>query len=167
LPPRFELGLTGGLAWSGSPGALTGRGALDGGARLGDLLSLRAAVAVESSSGQRETDHTVEQQRSTALLGLGLGLGRGPWLRPSILAGASLVRVTVDDLALARWRVVPTAAVVLSAGVDLGSTWALRADLGGTLYLLSERYFTGADQVAARSPRGALWVGVGLEWRSR
>jgi hypothetical protein len=162
----IELALAGGGTVSERTGA-SAFGMLEMGWRFGQRLSARMRFAADTPSVQDEMTQRVALQPAALGLGLGYEADAGRlWIRPTFLFGAAVWWVDALDIdeEASHLSVQPLVAVGTAAGLRLGRSLSLRADIGQTVFLRTDRYLTAGDGEVARSPRTALAIGLGLEW---
>jgi hypothetical protein len=165
--PAIELAVAAGAALAGPTGA-TGVVSLDGGWRFGQHVSARLQLSSDTPSVQEATGERIKLQRTGVAAGLGFVAERGAvWVRPALLAGVSLWRISAQDLdEPVRRRVQPTIGANAAAGWRIGGSTSLRLELGAILFPSTDRYVVLPDGPAARSPRIVMAMCLGLEWAS-
>lgn len=166
--PGLDVALAAGATMS-DPAGTSAFGLLDVGWRFGRRASLRLQASSATPTVQEGGGARVQLQHTALMAGLGYQLGGRVWFRPALLAGAAAWWVDPLDLEDAsRLRVQPVAAGIAAAGVRIGRSISLRAEVGLTTYLRTDRFLLmPAGEVAGevgRSPRTALAIGAGIEW---
>lgn len=166
-PEGIELAIAGGAAMSEPTGPVAA-GSIDGGWRFGQHLSARLQLAIEAPSVQKPTGQPIQLQRSGMTAGLAYRAESArAWIRPAILAGASMWRVQAQNLNEgARFSVQPTVGASAALGWRLTEATSLRLELGATLFLTADRYVVAPGDPVAESPRFLLGTNLGIEWAS-
>jgi hypothetical protein len=177
-PAPLRLAVSGGVALSGDEIEPSGFGQLDVAWEPRPGWLVRAAIGADAPNTIGAMPDRVEVFRSIAKVGAGRRVRAGAgWLVPAVDAGVAIWRVEPLDLrdnntdptgtGGARWRVQPVADASLAYALPLSGRLALRVEVVGTLFVLRHRYVVEPDGEIGRSPRAALAVGAGLEWRIR
>jgi hypothetical protein len=166
-PEGIELAIAAGAAMSEPTGPVAA-GSIEGGWRFGQHLSARLQLAVEAPSVQDPTGQPIQLQRSGMTAGLAYRAESArTWIRPALLAGASLWRVQAQNLNEgARFSLQPTVGASTALGWRVGEATSLRLELGATLFLTADRYLVVPGEPVAQSPRFLLATSLGIEWAS-
>jgi len=167
-PSSILLAISGGLNIAAAPSELAGFGQAEvGWFPRSNRFLVRAAVSIDSPITLEGEMDRVKLQRMAGSVGAGTRLEWGrAWVQPLAAVGAALWQVDALDLdgGASPLRVHPTVSIAATLGMPVNRSLALRAEANTTLFLVSDRYLIEPGGEVARSPRGAVSLGVGIEW---
>jgi hypothetical protein len=136
----------------------------------GEGWLVRLDARISTPVQQRSATDRVERWTSALRVEAGgrLRLGARFWLAGSAGGGLTLARVSALDLAgqPGALRVSPAVSISALFGLELTARWSLRLQTGASVYPRIDRYLVDPEGVVAKSPRGELIAGVGLQFDS-